>query len=154
MPNHPGRQCEGCQNPIPAAKRAGTRFCSPACRPSQRPERQRQYQRAYRATPKGQITARSGAVRRHGLTLEDYDTLLAHQGGVCAICQRPPKKVSLAIDHDHHCCPGAWSCGKCVRGLLCSYCNHRMLGRGREDPARHRRIADYLEAPPWQKLHT
>lgn len=27
------------------------------------------------------------------------------------------------VDHDHDCCPGGWSCGRCVRGLICSECN-------------------------------
>ena len=27
------------------------------------------------------------------------------------------------IDHDHNCCPYTTSCGKCVRGVICSNCN-------------------------------
>lgn len=26
---------------------------------------------------------------------------------------------NLCIDHDHDCCPGKYTCGKCVRGVLC-----------------------------------
>lgn len=40
----------------------------------------------------------------------------------CDLCGKPREK-RFAIDHDHACCPGATSCGKCVRGLLCMGCN-------------------------------
>lgn len=39
--------------------------------------------------------------RIFGITLVDYYALLASQGGVCKICGRPPKKIRLAVDHDH-----------------------------------------------------
>jgi hypothetical protein len=45
---------------------------------------------------------------------------LSKYDGKCWICK--DSKV-FAIDHDHSCCSGAWSCGKCVRGVLCSNCN-------------------------------
>lgn len=41
--------------------------------------------------------------------------------------------MRLAVDHDHACCPGHYSCGKCVRGLLCQDCNIA-AGKLRDDP--------------------
>lgn len=55
----------------------------------------------------------------YSITQDEYDALLAWQGGVCMLCRRKPGKRRLAVDHDHACCPGPVSCGKCVRGLLC-----------------------------------
>ena len=39
--------------------------------------------------------------QKYGITLEEYTDRLLAQGGVCAICQRPPKSKSLHVDHDH-----------------------------------------------------
>lgn len=71
--------------------------------------------------------------RNFGLTHEQYDEMLAAQGGVCAICERPPGEKRFAIDHDHSCCSGRKTCGKCIRGLLCQRCNHA-LGLLGDDP--------------------
>lgn len=63
-------------------------------------------------------------------------------GSVCAICgQRGP----TAIDHDHACCPGDRSCGKCVRGILCINCNHA-IGSARDDVDVLYSAIDYLES--------
>lgn len=51
--------------------------------------------------------------RNYGLTGEQLNELI--RGG-CAICG---SLEGLAIDHDHRCCSGTKSCGKCVRGALC-----------------------------------
>ncbi len=78
------------------------------------------------------------------LTEIEYAEMLAKQNGVCAICHRVcPTGKSLAVDHDHACCPGNKSCGKCVRGLLCSSCN-TALGLFKDDPERLVAAATYL----------
>jgi len=82
-------------------------------------------ERSRRATLKG----------LYGLTLEAYSQLYESQRGMCAICgkgivraydgtgKRGPRAHGAYVDHDHACCPGRKSCGRCVRGLLCRQCN-------------------------------
>lgn len=61
---------------------------------------------------------------RYSMSEQDYQGLLSGQSGVCAVCgEKCPSGKKLAVDHDHSCCPGRKSCGKCIRGLLCSRCN-------------------------------
>lgn len=77
-------------------------------------------------------------IQRYGLTLKDYDDLLAHQGGVCAICKRPPRaKIHkhLYVDHDHK--TGV------VRGLLCPGCNSA-IGQFADDTATLHIAIEYL----------
>ena len=69
-----------------------------------------------------------------------YSALESRQGMQCAICHRT---LPLVIDHDHACCPGKRSCGRCIRGLLCDLCN-RGLGMFKDDPIRLRAAAEYL----------
>lgn len=67
-----------------------------------------------------------------------YIAMLRRQRGKCALCLRPPKPGrKLHVDHDH-------GPTKRVRGLLDYFCNHRFLGRGREDAKMHERAAAYL----------
>lgn len=104
-------------------------------------------QRRYRAKHKDRIKAKRDAERirnaeRHRskwllfsyqMTVEDFETRLKNQNGVCAICKKVCAKwPNLSVDHDHRCCPGPKSCGKCVRGLICDACNNG-LGRFKED---------------------
>jgi hypothetical protein len=84
----------------------------------------------------------------YSITVTDYAEILAAQGLTCAICQRANGSTRrLAVDHDHGCCDGPTSCGRCVRGLLCKPCN-RLLGHVRDDPETLRRAARYLEEWP------
>ena len=56
--------------------------------------------------------------RYYGMTLADYESLLAAQGGKCAICEREQNcslHKRLYVDHDHK--------TMTIRGLLCYRCN-------------------------------
>lgn len=81
---------------------------------------------------------------RNGMTQEEYDAMLAAQGGVCAICGRAdllPKNKRFDIDHCH-------GSGR-VRGLLCRRCNV-VLGYVSDDSEILRAAALYLEREPYQ----
>ena len=87
-------------------------------------------------------------LKRFNLTIEDYDRLLEQQDGRCAVCgtadPSTPRFKNFSVDHDHACCPGDGSCGKCIRGLLCLTCN-RVLGMVNDDRARLRAMVAYLD---------
>jgi hypothetical protein len=75
---------------------------------------------------------------KFGLTPQEYDRILEAQGGVCALCERPPTPgISLHVDHDH-------ATGE-IRGLLCMRCNNA-LGLFGEDPDLLKRAARYVTA--------
>lgn len=91
--------------------------------------------KAKEADPEGylRIQLRSRLKVDYGMTLEEYDGLLARQDGLCAICREPMARPE--VDHDHgdgH-----------VRGILCGPCN-RGLGYFRDDPKRLRAAIGYL----------
>lgn len=82
----------------------------------------RKYQQEYRKNkPETQRALKYRT--QFGITIEEYDFMLASQEGVCAICSKPetlchrvggtPRRLS--VDHDH-------KTGQ-VRGLLCQQCN-------------------------------
>lgn len=74
---------------------------------------------------------------RYGLSIEEYEKLVAKHDGNCAICNNPPTSYfKLYIDHDH-------ATGK-VRGLLCSQCNS-LLGMAKENITTLQAAISYLE---------
>lgn len=77
------------------------------------------------------------------MSIDDYENLLAMQGGGCAICGGLDQTRRLNVDHDHSCCPGRISCGECTRGLLCINCN-LTLGTAKDNPAILRAGIRYL----------
>lgn len=81
--------------------------------------------------------------RKYHVSPERLHDLLARQDMACAIC-RDPFTSPPTVDHDHTCCAGKESCGRCVRGLLCRGCNS-MLGAAQDDPIRLIQATKYLE---------
>lgn len=79
---------------------------------------------------------------KFGITTEEYAAMSKAQGDVCAICTQPETAVRLgtplplAVDHCH-------DSGE-IRSLLCRDCNH-VLGKFKDDAARFRAAADYLD---------
>lgn len=70
------------------------------------------------------------------MSVQDYEALMAQQGGACAICRKEPVG-RLCVDHCH-------ATGK-VRGLLCATCNMG-LGFYRDDEGLMRAAAAYLKS--------
>lgn len=81
---------------------------------------------------------RSWLKRKYGITIEQYDEMLAAQGGVCPICGTPPadpRGYRMHIDHCH-------DTGR-VRGILCGPCNQGIGNLG-DDPDRLLAAVEYL----------
>lgn len=84
----------------------------------------------------------------YGITMDEYHLIWLFQNGECPICERQLLDesdiangvggVKPHIDHEH---------GGHVRGLVCAYCNTRLIGR-LKDHAKAQRLADYLREPP------
>lgn len=73
----------------------------------------------------------------YGITEEQYQELLLLQGGGCAICGKTIDQEgrNLAVDHNH-------KTGE-IRGLLCSYHNHRVVGKW-TDTELLRKVLEYI----------
>jgi hypothetical protein len=116
------------------------KFCTTRCRNKFNyvKEQRRTYRRTNSATHRRKYRLKA----YFGITLDEFDAMVAAQGGVCAICSQPERALilgepkRLCIDHDHE-------TGR-VRGLLCNACNIG-LGRFRDNLDNLRAAADYLE---------
>jgi hypothetical protein len=73
--------------------------------------------------------------RNYGISLAEFEAILAHQDHACAIC-RERFTNTPHVDHDHD--------TRVVRGLLCSHCNHG-LGCFGDDIEIMESAIDYLE---------
>lgn len=109
-------------------------------------ERARDASRRYRERNTDRVKARNAAEKfmRHNITADIYQAQLAAQGGCCAICgTTEPGAPRFHIDHDHSCCSGEGSCGKCLRGLLCRSCNMG-IGLLKDNPSVLASAVEYL----------
>jgi len=73
---------------------------------------------------------------KFGITLDQYNVMLANQNEVCAICKKQCQTGKyLAVDHCHK--------TKKVRGLLCMNCNNG-LGKFKDSTETLTRAIEYL----------
>lgn len=125
----------------------GFRYCEDCALRLKKAEKARYYRARKESHPETPEQRRERRLRyRWNLPVEDYEALLAAQGGRCAACRTDkPGERGFHIDHDHECCPAMQSCGRCIRGLLCGPCN-RAAGYARDDPTILRALADHIDA--------
>lgn len=105
----------------------------------QRVERRRYTDDAERRAARRRIAHNCDLRRKYGITIDEFDALLAEQGGKCAICgaASPGARVKhFNVDHCHE-------TGR-VRGLLCFRCNGGLGSLGDTVEALERAIA-YLK---------
>lgn len=94
------------------------------------------YMREYKKA-RGYRFRKDQALRyKFGISIEDYDSLMETQGGVCAICGLEDKDFALGVDHNHE-------TGE-IRGLLCNPCN-RALGLLKENKNNMANMIAYVE---------
>ena len=77
-------------------------------------------------------------MRQYGITIEEYEILVAEQNNGCAICNASTGSNGkrLSVDHNHQ-------TGE-VRGLLCDDCN-TALGKFKDDPSLLAKAITYLD---------
>ena len=136
------RTCRKCKNLLQSEAR----------RDPARRDKVRSYWRAYRAKKwqdpewrekRNEVSAIARLARTYGITGVEYRAMVEAQGGVCAICQRPPRQRRLAVDHDH--------LTGMVRSLLCDTCN-RFVGMLEKDPVITSKAISYLEVTHAEEL--
>lgn len=76
--------------------------------------------------------------RKYGMSVQEYDDMLASQLHRCAICKKHQSELKTGFVVDHH-----HETGK-VRGLLCRPCNST-IGYAFESISTLRNAIDYLE---------
>lgn len=135
-----GRLCTHCRRRKPTsefppdASRSDSLSCY--CRPCLN-YRMRQYSRNPRVKAYRAQFMRHYDLRKYGLTIEQFETIVASQNSRCAICSVELEfgTGGCGVDHNH--------ATKKVRGVLCRLCNVG-IGHFREDAAMMLKAIDYL----------
>lgn len=89
----------------------------------------------------------AATLKKYGMTANEWTYIWEYQESVCAICKKVPESGILHVDHFH-----AKGFKKMkpedrkrqVRGILCAYCNQRILVKG-INLFKARNIVTYLE---------
>jgi hypothetical protein len=79
-------------------------------------------------------------LNNYSISMDEYESMLLRQKGVCAICDTPDPKgptSKFVVDHCH-------DTGK-IRGLLCNHCNTG-LGKLGDSVESLRKVIRYLES--------
>lgn len=144
-------KCQKCNEILTYSGRGRhPKYCSDLCRKTQQTIRSR---KSHVKTRKGvkledlsfeERERRRTQQRKHhlmstyGISLEQYQDLLKQQDNSCGVCgkHKSEEKKNFHVDHNHE-------TGE-IRGLLCNYCNRRVIGR-HKDPEIFRKAASYLD---------
>lgn len=146
-------ECPKCKEQLPKnqySKDYSSRQDKGAWCKSCRKKYQKKYSKIRKAEPV-KFSGKKGRFAWYGLTEDDYEEMLALQGGVCAGCGRLPNPdIRLNIDHKHQ--PEdkkrePFERATHVRGLLCHLCN-RVLGILRDNANACYNLGKYLDEPP------
>lgn len=98
-----------------------------------------QYKKKNRSTPEQKEKNRLYGIKvKYNLSPEEYYELISSGCNSCG------STSGLAVDHDHSCCPGKTTCGKCIRGVLCRRCN-TAEGMFKNDPKMIYNLIKYME---------
>lgn len=147
---HTVKRCADCQTvkpvedfyPTTTGRHKRDAYCKPCRRVRDRARSENRCQAHQRRLAADPFYLRRLKLKKmYGITHEDYMAMHEAQGGLCAICEKPEKRVLygsislLAVDHNH-------VTGK-VRSLLCHRCN-TALGPVENEDFRSKALA-YLE---------
>lgn len=136
MPNH--KVCSRCgvdQTADNSGTRSAGKYWDTYCRPC-RNIITKEYAKAKPEWAKAK-QKRAYIKWRYGVDDEKYQEMI--KSG-CAICG---STELLCVDHDHACCSGQRTCGKCVRGVLCNKHNI-MFGMVNDSTEELQKMVEYL----------